>query len=536
MELNNHTYKINFEPLTQGIALIRDKHNSMVITELYDSPQKGEDLWRTWVDVARRHDDDGQKQTTVELYEVSSLEPFTGRSDKQIMVMLDGVRPDRQIKAIEAEYAARNGFNCYDTLAVQDLIRRHSKRFQRFVNHCNPLMAKLNKPQILQQDQGEFCHSQRVFSVKGGLSFMGSDSIRNSNDVAWIFQQIGKKAVENAYCMMDNGRSRFILHMGMGNISSVGIDYAAIYKAAENFQAKRVWFVHNHPSGAVRASREDIQVWSRLQQMLGDRLYEGIIINTDTGKYGVFDKWDSHLERLENSGIAKDNACIEIPVLTFDDRIFHDKDLSFKNKTLYNSTDVAQFISTQRFGERARAGFLVVNSAANIVGNFFLPDARLEEMDKVAEQIASAAFGCGGVAAMVYGADNYGPIFNEDKVTLLSRLLDKVSCGSVRLQDVVETFQDKPYYSYMDNGLLAEPQAEYNKIGAFDRVDIIPIKGDTGIIRVTKDGQQLPAVRLKALDLRKFTDGKVTADELARQYFRNDHPWMDERVQTSFKR
>ena len=90
MELNNHTYKINFEPLTQGIALIRDKHNSMVITELYDSPQKGEDLWRTWVDVARRHDDDGQKQTTVELYEVSSLEPFTGRSDKQIMVMLDG--------------------------------------------------------------------------------------------------------------------------------------------------------------------------------------------------------------------------------------------------------------------------------------------------------------------------------------------------------------------------------------------------------------------------------------------------------------
>lgn len=530
MKLNDNTDIINSDTLTQGIALIRDKHNSMVITEFYDSSPKREDLWRSWVDIARRHDADGQNQTTVELYEVDSLEPYNGRSDKQIMVMLDGVKPDRAIKAIEAEYAVRNGFDCYDTNVVQDLLQRQPRRFSRFVNHCNPSMAKINKPQILQQEQGEFCHSQRVFSVKGSLSFTGADTIHSSEDIAWIFQQIGKKAVENSYCMMVNGRNRLILHLGMGNINSASVDFAAIYKAAENIQAKRIWFIHNHPSGRVKASAEDIRVWSNLQRMLGSRLCEGIIINTDTGKYGVFDKWDSHYEWLDD--YKSDKACIEIPVLTFDEQIFHDKDLSFKNKTFNHSGDVAQFISTQRFGERARAGFLVVNSASNIVGNFFLPDNKLEELDKVAEQIASVGFSCGGLGVMVYGAGLNGHIFDEEKVKRLSQLLGAASAGMLRLIDVLETFEDKPFYSYNDEGILAESGPVYNRRGGFDKVDIIPIKGDTGIIRVTKDGQQLPAVRLKAIDLRKFTEGKVTADELAKVY----HPWMDERTQTSFKR
>lgn len=536
MEQNRQKITENNASLTQGIVLIRDNRQNMVITEFYDTTQKGEELWKNWIDIARRHDADGQKETTVELFEVPSIEPYLGRSDKQIMVMLDNVKPDRIVKAIEAEYAERNKVDCYDAGKVDGLIKRHPVRFRKFLEHCNPLMAKMNKPMILQAEQGEFCHSQRVFSVKDGLSFTGTDSIRSSEDVAWIFQQLGKKAVENTYCMFDNGKSRFILHSGIGNINNCLIDYAAIYKAAENFNAKRVWFIHNHPSGNVVASREDKMVWDRLHRMLGERLCEGIIINTDTGKYGIFDKWGAENRTLRDEATVKEDRYTEIPVLTFDDKIFSDKDLSYKDRKIWSSKDVAEFISTQRFGERARAGFLVINTGSQIVGNFFLPDNKLDDLHRVAEEVTSACFSCGGYGVMVYGAENEGRLFKEDKVKRLADLIGVASAGAVKLVDVVETFKDREHYSYNDEGVLAEPVQTYDKKTMFDSIDIIPIKNDTGIIRVTVDGQQLPAARLKTMDLRKFIDGDTTAEALAQRYFNNGHPWLDESRQTGFKR
>ena len=337
--------------------------------------------------------------------------------------------------------------------------------------------------------------------------------------------------------MFDNGKSRFILHTGIGNATNVTVDYAAIYKAAENFNAKRVWFIHNHPSGNIVASRDDRLVWDRLHHMLGDRLCEGIIINTDTGKYGVYDQWGAENRCLGDSGMAKDERYTEIPVLTFDNCIFQDKNLSFSDIKAWSSTDVAKFISTQRFGERTKAGFLVVNTNSQVVGNFFLPDNKLEHMAKVAEEIASASFSCNGFGVMVYGSAGDRQLFDNAKVSQLKELINRVTAGAVRLYDVVEIFKGRPYYSYNDNGLLSEPVQAYGNRQQFDKVDIIPIKNDTGIIRVTMGGQQLPATRLKVMDLRKYMEGNITAEALAQRYFNSNHPWFNESAQTNgFKR
>lgn len=518
----------------KGIVVIRDGNNKVFLTDIFDTPEKGRDLWHSWVDVARRHDHDGQKRTAVELYDVPDVENFTDWNDKQIALAMDGLRPDMRVKAIEAEFAARNGADAYNPDAVAAAVRRTPARFRRFLEHCNPIMARLNK--LPMAEIAETCRAQRVFTMKGGFSFTGRDSVRSPEDVAWIFRQLSEKAVENLFCYMQRGKEQLILHVGMGNINSCLSDAAAICEAAERFNADRVWFVHNHPSGEVNASREDRQLWYHLKEMLGRKLQDGIIINTNTGKYGVFDKWDADARRFGQQELF-DNVEHEIPVYSFDSRVFSDKKLDYADRTITRAADIAEFFSTQRFGERSRYGFLLMDVRGKVIGNMPLADTTFDHPDETARIMMRAAFSTGAVRVAVYGKPADGVELDKRKVMYLGDAMNRYSGGSVRLIDfVLQRGQGTDYYSYEEEGILQEPAADYGRQKGFDSIEIIPVKGGQGMLRVSIDGRQLPAERVRPADMKRLAEGSVTRERLAEQYFSKEHPWLKQVGSTGLKR
>lgn len=144
--------------------------------------------------------------------------------------------------------------------------------------------------------QGEFANSERVFTLKKWDYVMGSTNISGPGQVAEMFQHLESFGVENTFAVFipkgEDGESKAIVqYLSSGERSFSLINSDAIIQGAIRCDAKDVYFVHNHPSGNIAPSPQDIQIYSRLSEGLsyhGINLKEGVIINTNTGKYGIF--------------------------------------------------------------------------------------------------------------------------------------------------------------------------------------------------------------------------------------------------------
>lgn len=509
----------------QGVVIVRGQDKGVLAADIYKGDSQGTQVWQDWVDAIRTKDRDGSKGLTASLYALPDISVYKGKTDRQIAFLLQDVKPEQTVKALEAEYASRNGVSPYNDNSIQRLISREPERFRQFQNYMHPLLGTLNRMMTDNEELIGQCHVQRVFELKDYYSFTGGDSIRDGNDVAWIFRQLGNKAIENCFCLLQKGDESFILHVGMGGLAYCPADQTAIITAAERFQAEKVWFIHNHPSGRVYASVEDKRLWNDLHSALGDRLQDGIIINTDSGIYGVYNNHYADTVILDGNGKNRGRwqSETQIPLLTFDRKVFNDAYKSYAGTVISDSTAVAEFLSTQRFGERSRYGILALDRAMAVCGNFHLPDNRWTNGKVAADYITKACMSVGAAAAVVYGTVGGG---YKDQVEVPKDLGEKIkvaSCNSLRLMDVVEMGVDDRQgwmRSYNDEGLLFEPAVQYRK--EYDSIDIIPIKDGRGMIRVVRGGERQPAEIIRAKDMKLYSEGGLTARQLADTYCKVD--------------
>lgn len=125
---------------------------------------------------------------------------------------------------------------------------------------------------------------------------MGNTNISGPGQVAEMFQHLESFGVEKTFAGFipkgEDGESKAIVqYLSSGERYFSLINSDAIIQGAIRCDAKNVYFVHNHPSGNIAPSPQDIQIYSRLSEGLsyhGINLKEGVIINTNTGKYGIF--------------------------------------------------------------------------------------------------------------------------------------------------------------------------------------------------------------------------------------------------------
>ncbi len=262
--------------------------------------------------------------------------------------------------------------------------------------------------------QGEFVNSERVFTLKKWDYVMGSTNISGPGQVAEMFQHLESFGVENTFAVFipkgEDGESKAIVqYLSSGERSFSLINSDAIIQGAIRCDAKDVYFVHNHPSGNIAPSPQDIQIYSRLSEGLsyhGINLKEGVIINTNTGKYGIFTSTSK--EELNKTASEKLQS---YSILEFSKTVFSKDYKPDEDYKMQSSRHVAEYLSRLRFGESGKIGYLLVNKKLNVIGNFFLQasDINLSNKDKIVQEIADNAIRYSGSGVVLYGRFDMNP-------------------------------------------------------------------------------------------------------------------------------
>ena len=307
-------------------------------------------------------------------------------------------------------------------------------------------------------DEGEFAVVERKYSEMGIFNFTTRDNnkINSAADVAFIFRQLESEAVEHAFAVyIDKDLNPSVQWLSMGGISATIIDPKLMVDAAQRLKAKEIYLVHNHPSGNLIPSRQDLNMFEKLKNgflPMGITL-NAIIINIISGNYIQFDENGSSVLGEEFSSFDSEREK-KISVFSFNKQAFLQ---SPTNSKIRSSSDVAQFLSQQKFSSGQKAGYLLLSTKNEIVGNFF---ATQNTRNKAYKEVAGlvSKFGASNVVAYTNKADIV--FYNDLKADLNNLdidLNDVIECESSAF--VCQTF-DK-YKSLADVGLLNESRTYY---------------------------------------------------------------------------
>ena len=273
---------------------------------------------------------------------------------------------------------------------------------------------------------------ERTYRTSGAFSFSGKDQIESRDDVAFIFRQLEDSAVENSFLVFVKNGVPTILHVGMGDISSTFIDKSAVLPAYKDFGADKVYMVHNHPSGSLYASMQDVKELAKIHDQLPGVPVEGIIIDTVSGEYAVF----NDLGDISQRAMPNDEAAVEIEVLSFDRNVFApDYKSKINERRIQGPQDIAAFLSAHRLGQGTKVGALLLNRQNVINGNLVTNDneVSMDNADELASQIAEAANRTGSSSVILFGDFDY----SDRALRSLSKTIKSISAETVNMLDVV---------------------------------------------------------------------------------------------------
>lgn len=515
-----------------GVILLMDKlTKEILITDLYNENER-DGKWQEWLSTAiERFKKSPRKDSniTIQDFHIGNIRHLENRTDKQVAFLLQNLSPERELKIMDAVFAMRKNKDLPDIDRIEDIIRSNKEEYEQYQNRYRPLVSLMTATNGFIKDQNtQFSsntpHSERIFRLKGEYSFLGKERIRTSEDVAWIFRSLEQKGIEHAFFVLSKGRKNIILEAGIGNNNQSVVDVAGVLKGVRTFNPDQVTMVHNHPSGRVKASREDMLLYKSLKNALGDKLQQGIILNTDSGIYGTFDENLSHQFEF-GEDYETPNKMVDIPVFSFDTLVFKKNDPD-KNWQLRSPEEIATFLSTQRFGEKTKIGFLCMDPTLKVMGNFHLPYNGItkENINDIAENIVDASLSVNANQCIIYGKGKNLGIINE--INAISKSIKKQSASSINLLDAIEIKDNKSLYiSASEEGIIPihsvySPQENY-RTRKFESIDIIRTSDGGGMIRVKKDGEYLPAEKLRKTDLDRMEKGSLKKEEIANLYFKD---------------
>ena len=316
----------------------------------------------------------------------------------------------------------------------------------------DPILGTLNR----ELKDGEFCKVERIFTESKSFDFTAGNYIDSVHDVAYIFKQLEDESVENSFAVLVKDGKPTIIHLGMGVYTSTQLNGTAILAAAERINPDKIFFIHNHPSGNLKPSQADKNVYSQLHSLFGDKLEDAIIINLKSGMFAIFNS-NYDIEQTNYTPI-KSNP---VKVYSFNKQVF-DKDYDPSGNFMITSpNDVASFISGHRLGNRKKMNIMIINNG--VVANMFTKYTAVtdENVEEVAKESVLMATNYGGIAVVVYG--DIGNI-GDNSVSKLKKLIGIYSGGQISLLDFVSV-EGNNYKSSIEEGLMETAQ-EYptNKV------------------------------------------------------------------------
>ena len=346
-------------------------------------------------------------------------------------------------------------------LSMMSLFEEGNLNDNANLNERSSANGDLTELRLRKLEPSETCHVERRYEENKSFSFTGKEKIESMDDVAYIFKQLENAVVENSFIALVKDGKPIIIHTGMGGYTSSPVDIRQAVAAYMSINPEQVYFVHNHPSGSLRASKDDRLTLNLLREVFGnDVMQDGIIIDTTSGKYGVFGPEIGEGEFGWGLG-EKNRGEVPMKVYEFSKQVFS-KD--WKPQTAYTiagSEGVAEFISSHRLGKHPKMSFIIVNNRGQVVGNFFLPWTALSEIEDVkatCTELSNYINLAGGTKGIIYG--NYQ--YSEKDKRMLQQLAAGMNVLRTPLLDVVhvDVNDELGYHSAHDSGVM-EPEAEY---------------------------------------------------------------------------
>ena len=325
--------------------------------------------------------------------------------------------------------------------------------------HSNPPLQRRNAALLdtnasarLNEANGEYCALERKFRESNYMEFTSAEKVESADDVAFIFEELENASVENVFVVMTKRGVPTVMHISIGGFNWSAMNPAPVKLAFDRIKPDKVYFVHNHPSGALNCSQQDVDCLKKVENAIGKKA-EGVIINLKSGKYGTFDSSG------KDSNSSHDKAPApavqrKLRLYAFDRHVFNPK--YQPSDKIGSSQDVAEFLSSHRLGDRSKVSVLVCNNQNQIVANVHTTHVSIDSKG-LADDIIRAIGEFGGMRAFLYGDfEQSGMVAYSN----LSRAVNERSGGVYNLLDVVR-IEGNHTWSARDNGYVYEPGTEY---------------------------------------------------------------------------
>ena len=305
-------------------------------------------------------------------------------------------------------------------------------------------------------EEGEACHVERRYTESNGFSFTGKEHIESIEDIAYIFKQLETSSVENSFLVLIKDGTPTVLHLSIGSYATTLAPIEQAIVAADAINPDKVLFVHNHPSGNISASKQDMDVQKKMKEIFGGKVMPAIIINTTSGKFGMFSE-DGRLED-GNIPLPDEHNNIPINVYQFSQQVFaKDWNPEFAFRAV-SPESIAEYVSSHRLGEHKKMSLIILDQAGHVTGNVFLPWTKLTDVDshKNIMQIISYVNQMGGRSAILYGNYELGEDTRDTNKSIF-KIKTAFSNSALHLMDVINIDD-----SALDRGAMEE-EVEYGK-------------------------------------------------------------------------
>ena len=324
---------------------------------------------------------------------------------------------------------------------------------------------------------GEQCYVERRYRENGFFSFVGGDVIDSAEDIAFIFKSLEDQSVENSFLAMVKDGKPLVIHLGIGTYNEVPVPIEKALVAFNELKPEKVWFVHNHPSGSLKASFLDMKMHQRMQEVFGSAVQPSIIIDTTSGKYGEYT--DAYC--IDQSlSVGDESRMVPVPTYQFDRQVFS-KGWNPEQSTASSAASVASFISSHRLGERDKLSLIVIDQAQHITGNVFLPWNTTRDIvkDDSVGVLAAYVHQMGGNRCIIYGSEDGVRMTDTRTMTKLS---SQLKTFGVRLEDVMSVsrsaFQEGIYYAKeQDTGYMTQHEKQLADLLGNGGIDFVQRTG-----------------------------------------------------------
>lgn len=295
----------------------------------------------------------------------------------------------------------------------------------------------------------EFLNVQAVWRKEKNVNMTGTTKVKNAADVAEIFKFLENKSVENFYAVhVDATGKSHIQHISTGGMTGTVVDQRILLNGVKKFGTKKMYFVHNHPSGNMKPSEPDLRLTKNARIYLNELgvSMEHVIMDTYKKEYVIIDEYND--ARVTTRNERTDSVKLSYHVMD------EQKILSEPISKPTNSREVVSFIQQLRFTAMPKTGMLLLNQGNGIIGNYILSDT--DSAKEVLSFIGNAATGSN---VIFYGN-------NDLRISEINKIGDVLAAADIKILDVVQLSSNNDdiagyYKSRADGDLLNEHQQAY---------------------------------------------------------------------------